>query len=63
MCKTYNKPAIKVVTLQQRHHLLNTSNGTKGEISGYSKASSGFSQEGEVKEQSNNSIWDDEWSK
>ena len=35
------QPAMRVVALQQRHHLL----GMSGEISGYQKSSSGFSQD------------------
>lgn len=64
MNKTYNKPVIKVVTLQQRH-LLSASDGMNGEMSGYRKASSGFSQDGgsPTKEQNSNSSWNDDWSK
>ena len=39
--RQYDKPTMRVVTLQQRHHLL----GMSGEISGYQKSSSGFSQD------------------
>ena len=39
--RQYDKPTMRVVTLQQRHHLL----GMSGEISGYQKLSSGFSQD------------------
>ena len=43
MKKAYTKPTIRVVALQQRHHL----HGMSGEISGYQKSSSGFSQDEE----------------
>ena len=43
MKKAYTKPTMRVVALQQRHHLL----GMSGEISGYQKSSSGFSQDEE----------------
>ena len=36
--RQYEKPATRVIALQQRHHLL----GMSGEISGYQKSSSGF---------------------
>ena len=39
----YERPAVRVVALQQRHHLLTVS----GEISGYQKSSGGFSQDEE----------------
>lgn len=39
--RQYDKPTMRVVILQQRHHLL----GMSGEISGYQKSSSGFSQD------------------
>ena len=39
--RQYEKPATRVIALQQRHHLL----GMSGEISGYQKSSSGFSQD------------------
>lgn len=38
--KQYEKPAMRVVVLQQRQHLLQMS----GEISGYQKSGGGFSQ-------------------
>ena len=41
--RQYERPAMRVVALQQRHHLLTVS----GEISGYSKSSGGFSQDEE----------------
>ena len=41
--KQYDKPTMRVFTLQQRHHLLVVS----GEISGYSKSNGGFSQDEE----------------
>ena len=41
--RQYERPAMRVVALQQRHHLL----GMSGEISGYQKSSSGFSQDEE----------------
>lgn len=41
MKRHYERPAMRVVALQQRHHLLTVS----GEISGYGKSSSGFSQD------------------
>lgn len=43
MKKAYTKPMMRVIALQQRHHLLTVS----GEISGYQKSSSGFSQDEE----------------
>ena len=39
--RQYERPAMRVVALQQRHHLLTVS----GEIPGYSKSGSGFEQE------------------
>ena len=45
MKRQYMKPAMKVIDLQQRQHLLSGSSGFKGEISGYDKSSSGFSQD------------------
>jgi len=39
--RQYERPAMRVVAHQQRHHLL----GVSGEISGYSKSGSGFSQD------------------
>ena len=39
--RQYKKPMMRVIALQQRHHLLTVS----GEISGYQKSSSGFSQD------------------
>ena len=39
--RQYERPAMRVVALQQRHHLL----GMSGEIPGYSKSGSGFSQD------------------
>lgn len=39
--RQYERPAMRAVALQQRHHLL----GMSGEISGYQKSSSGFSQD------------------
>lgn len=41
----YEKPAVKVVFIQQRQHLLSGSGGMKGEISGYEKSSGGFEQD------------------
>ena len=41
MKKTYTKPALTVVALHARQQLLTVS----GEISGYSKSGSGFSQD------------------
>jgi hypothetical protein len=43
MKRTYEKPSMRVVALQQQRHLLDLS----GEISGYSQSSSGFSQDDE----------------
>ena len=42
--KQYEKPAMRVVVLQQRQHLLQVS----GEISGYSTSGGGFSQSEEA---------------
>ena len=39
--RLYERPEIRVITLQQRQHLLMVS----GEISGYEKSSGGFSQD------------------
>ena len=41
--RLYDKPTMRVVTLQQQQHLL----GVSGEIPGYSKSSGGFSQDEE----------------
>ena len=41
MKRTYEKPTTKVIILQEREYLLSLS----GEISGYSKSGSGFSQD------------------
>ena len=42
--KQYERPAMRVVVLQQRQHLLAVS----GEISGYSTSGGGFSQSEEA---------------
>ena len=60
MKKTYQEPTMMLVRLLQRQHLLSGSNGNglSGEISGYTAASDGFSQEDDdnpVKEHSN--VW------
>ena len=62
MKKAYTKPTERVVALHARQQLLMVS----GEISGYSKSGSGFSQDeggssGETPK--SRSIWDDDWSK
>ena len=60
MKKTYTKPAARVVALHARQQLLTVS----GEISGYSKSGSGFSQdEGRSNAPKSRSVWDDDWSK
>lgn len=41
--RQYEKPMMRVIVLQQRHHLL----GVSGEIPGYSQSSGGFSQDEE----------------
>ena len=41
--RQYEKPMMRVIVLEQRHHLL----GVSGEIPGYSKSGSGFSQDEE----------------
>ena len=38
------KPAVEVTVLQQQQYLLSGSEGLSGEISGYSKSDSGFTQ-------------------
>ena len=61
MKKAYTKPTARVIALQQRHHLLTVS----GEISGYQKSSSGFSQDegGSSNAPKSRGIWDNDWSK
>lgn len=58
MKKAYTKPTMRVVALQQRHHLL----GMSGEISGYQKSSSGFSQDesGSSNAPQSRGIWDND---
>ena len=50
MKRKYNRPAIRAIALRQQQHLLSGSNGINGEISGYSKSSSGFSQDDDLTE-------------
>lgn len=59
--RQYKKPMMRVIALQQRHHLLTVS----GEISGYSKSGSGFSQDegGSSNAPQSRGIWDNDWSK
>ena len=61
MKKAYTKPAARVVALHARQQLLTMS----GEISGYGKSESGFSQNegGSSNAPKSRSIWDDDWSK
>ena len=59
MKRHYEKPAMRVVALQQRHHLLQGSRGIKGEISGYSKSGSGFSQNDKEPDNENDNMY--EW--
>ena len=61
MKKAYTKPAARVVALHARQQLLTGS----GEISGYSKSGSGFSQDevGSSNAPKSRSVWDDDWSK
>jgi hypothetical protein len=56
MKRHYEKPAMRVVALQQRHHLLAGSGGMRGEISGYSKSGSGFSQDSEEPDNENDNL-------
>ena len=48
MKRKYNRPTMRVVTLQQQQHLLSGSSGINGEISGYQKSSGGFSQDDDL---------------
>ena len=59
--RQYERPAMRVVALQQRQQLLTVS----GEISGYSKSGSGFSQNegGNYNAPKSRSVWDNDWSK
>ena len=50
MKRKYNRPAMRVIALQQQQHLLSGSSGINGEISGYSRSSGGFSQVDDVTE-------------
>ncbi|WP_223927811.1 hypothetical protein [Prevotella lacticifex] len=50
MKRKYNRPTMRVVTLQQQQHLLSGSSGINGEISGYQKSSGGFSQDDDLTE-------------
>ncbi len=61
MKKAYTKPTARVVALHARQQLLTMS----GEISGYSKSESGFSQDegGRSNAPKSRSVWDDDWSK
>ena len=45
MKRTYEKPVVRVVALRHRQQMLAGSDGFKGEIPGYTKSSSGFSQD------------------
>ena len=58
MKKTYMTPAARVVALHARQQLLTVS----GEISGYSKSGSGFSQDegGSSNAPQSRSIWDND---
>lgn len=59
MKKTYMTPTARVFALHARQQLLTMS----GEISGYSKSGSGFSQdESSVKRQGSYNVWDEDWS-
>ncbi len=58
MKRHYEKPAMRVVALQQRHHLLAGSGGMRGEISGYSKSGSGFSQDSEEPDNENDNEYE-----
>ena len=59
--RQYERPAMRVVALQQRQQLLTVS----GEISGYSKSGSGFSQDESDSSNAPQSrgILDNDWSK
>ena len=61
MKKAYTKPTARVVALHARQQLLTVS----GEISGYSKSGSGFSQDesGSSNASQSRGIWDNDWSK
>ena len=61
MKKTYMTPTARVVALHARQQLLTVS----GEISGYGKSGSGFSQDegGSYNAPKSRSIWDNDWSK
>ena len=50
---------MRVIALQQRHHLLAGSGGMRGEISGYSKSGSGFSQNDKEHDNENDNMY--EW--
>ena len=47
MKRKYNRPAMRAIALRQQQHLLSGSSGINGEIPGYRKSSSGFSQDEE----------------
>ena len=59
--RQYKKPMMRVIALQQRQQLLTVS----GEISGYGKSGSGFSQDegGSSNAPKSRGIWDNDWSK
>lgn len=57
MKRTYENPTTKVIILQEREYLLTGSDGLSGEISGYGKAGSGFSQD---ETQKSRGIWDND---
>lgn len=61
MKKAYTKPTARVFALHARQQLLTVS----GEISGYGKSESGFSQDegGSGETPKSRSIWDNDWSK
>lgn len=51
MKRKYNRPVVSVIALQQQLHLLaGSEQGMRGEISGYSTSSGGFSQDDESTE-------------
>ncbi|MBR3473264.1 MAG: hypothetical protein IKH22_11890 [Prevotella sp.] len=61
MRKKYMTPTARVFALHARQQLLTVS----GEISGYSKSGSGFSQDegGSGETPKSRSVWDNDWSK
>ena len=65
----YQRPTLEIIVFQHEQCLLQASQqgGVSGTISGYTSSSSGGFSQGQqstpVKNQGNQDVWDDDWSK